>query len=53
MVIKVLTQPLVDGRVDHGLWCAQEIDQAERRHGLGRQVSPFQIPKGGLHLRLA
>ena len=48
-VIEVRTQPLVGGHVDHGLWCPQEIDQAERRNGLGRQVNPFQIPKGSLH----
>jgi hypothetical protein len=52
-VIEVHTQSLVGGRVDPWLWCAQEIDQVERRHGLGRQVGVVQIPQSGLHLRLA
>ena len=52
-VIEVLSQPLVGGRVDHRVWCTQEIDQAERCNGLGRQVSAVEIPQGRFHLRLA
>jgi hypothetical protein len=52
-VIEEFTELLVGGHVDHRVGCAQEIDQAERRNGLGRQVGAVEIPQGRFHLRLA
>ena len=52
-IIEVRPELLVGGRVDRWLWRAQQIDQAQRRDGLGRQVDGVQIPQGGLHVRLA
>ena len=52
-IIEVRTELLIGGRVDRWLRCAQQIDQAQRRDGLGRQVDGVQIPQGGLHVRLA